>query len=389
MSLSAISGILTTMSTFTHPFFYRPAPTEHLVGELELGEPQLYQLVQSQQPEPTKPQTPHQVQFRSGVVRMQLSTRKHTSRSTAKHSPALNVQLLSSPASQRVMYLRETMLTSQLSDLIGLPIHSTLPNKKISLPGQLLLNGARTIMFSQAIADLLQTPAIRELLLAHDQSEIISVPVLREGVKYGIAEKLSSLFEYYCDEVVTDAHHVADVSVAGFGRRVEWGLFKDADMTQSERERIKVALVGDSTASGIVVLGILEKLQQRFPNLKYVELISPLATLFAAARITHYAPGNFQVRLHAFETLLDSQPPDYYWSPHFARPKFHIQPELQEEYRAWWGQDETGAWIADTACAGYGWSEAFFTPRKFIRMMNEQLTSRHGMTIAQIVSRRM
>jgi len=80
-------------------------------------------------------------------------------------------------------------------------------------------------------------------------------------------------------------------------------------------------------------------------------------------------------------------PPDYYYSAHFEDPRFHICPDLEADYRAWWGKDAAGNDIADTACAGYGWSEVFYSPRKQIQMMNSQLTSRHGLTIADIVTR--
>jgi hypothetical protein len=71
-----------------------------------------------------------------------------------------------------------------------------------------------------------------------------------------------------------------------------------------------------------------------------------------------------------FETLLNALPPDYYYSAHFSILEFHIDPELESEYHEWWGKDGVGNDIADTACAGYGWSEVFFNPRKQIEMMN-------------------
>ena len=68
-------------------------------------------------------------------------------------------------------------------------------------------------------------------------------------------------------------------------------------------------------------------------------------------------------------------------------PEFHIQPELDQEYREWWGKDCNGNAIADTACAGYGWSEVFFSPRKQIQMMNSQLETRHNLNIVDIIRR--
>jgi GH15 family glucan-1,4-alpha-glucosidase len=78
---------------------------------------------------------------------------------------------------------------------------------------------------------------------------------------------------------------------------------------------------------------------------------------------------------------------DSYYSAHYAEPEFHIRPELEDEYREWWGRDAAGNYIADTACAGYGWAEAFFNPRKQIQMIDEQLVARHQLTIADIVRR--
>ena len=93
------------------------------------------------------------------------------------------------------------------------------------------------------------------------------------------------------------------------------------------------------------------------------------------------------VRVHAFESLLNALAPDYYWSAHYEAPGFHFDPELEQRYRAWWGKDDAGNWIADTACAGYGWSEAFFNPRKHLRMINKELAARHGLSIADVIQR--
>jgi hypothetical protein len=93
------------------------------------------------------------------------------------------------------------------------------------------------------------------------------------------------------------------------------------------------------------------------------------------------------VRVHIFETILNALPPDYYYSAHFPIPEMHIRPDLEEQYRTWWGVDDQGCAIADTACAGYGWSEVFYSPRKQIEMINGELGKRHGVTIAELIHR--
>jgi hypothetical protein len=173
-----------------------------------------------------------------------------------------------------------------------------------------------------------------------------------------------------------------------YNRRVELTLFKDKDLDQAQKENISVALIADSISSGLVMREVINRVKERFERLERVEVISPLATIRGLTRIarsscTHGTP----VRLHVFETLLNALPPDYYYSAHFNVPELHIRPELAQEYRQWWGQDAQGRFLADTACAGYGWSEVFYSPRKQIQMINEQLQARHGLTIAEVVRR--
>ena len=117
-------------------------------------------------------------------------------------------------------------------------------------------------------------------------------------------------------------------------------------------------------------------MEERFDHIDQVEMVAPFATLRGLARLAATAP-QFRVRVHIFETILNALPPDYYYSAHFPEPEFHIRPELEEQYREWWGRRRAGNNIADTACAGYGWSEAFFNPSKQIQMIDEQLMARH------------
>ncbi|PKN90586.1 MAG: hypothetical protein CVU45_02160 [Chloroflexi bacterium HGW-Chloroflexi-7] len=146
--------------------------------------------------------------------------------------------------------------------------------------------------------------------------------------------------------------------------------------------------MADSIASGLVMKEVVARVSERFENLKQIEVISPLATIRGLCRLAQSeVNSHVPVRVHVFETLLNALPPDFYYSAHIPVPDFHIRPDLEEEYRAWWGKDAAGNDIADTACAGYGWSEVFYSPRKQIQMMNSQLQSRHNMTIAEIVLR--
>jgi hypothetical protein len=138
----------------------------------------------------------------------------------------------------------------------------------------------------------------------------------------------------------------------------------------------------------MVLKEVITRVQERFDHLQRIEVIAPLATLRGLSRIARSGTAQgVPIRLHVFETILNALPPDYYYSAHYNNPEFHIVPDQERIYRDWWGQDTQGNFIADTACAGYGWSEVFFSPRKQIEMINAELAARHGLTIADIVRR--
>jgi hypothetical protein len=187
---------------------------------------------------------------------------------------------------------------------------------------------------------------------------------------------------------VLDAHHVFDSSIPVYNRSVELTLFKDKDLDLHQKENIAVAFFADSIASGLVMKEVIARVEERFDHLRLVEVVAPFATIRGLCRLVKAnVLTDCSIRVHIFETLLNALPPDYYFSAHFKEPGFHICPEKEASYRDWWGIDDNGNHIADTACAGYGWSEVFYSPRKQIQMMNSQLQLRHNLTIADIVRR--
>ena len=347
------------MSRFKFPFTFSEDLAHNIVGTLELNEPL-----------PCQNQTGGGF-FRPGGLEI-------------NGVPPLEVVLYHSEATSRFIYLRKYEENPNLLEFIGVEKDSGL----VQLPGQLCLGSERATLIGEAVSGIIGAPPLAATFSTYHQQNLAAFPIAREGLKYQVAEAIHSNFGYFCDEVVLDAHHVFDSSVPVYNRSVEMTLFKDKDLDQTQKENIAVAFLADSIASGLVMKEVIARVSERFENLKQIEVISPLTTIRGLCRLAESeVTRHVKVRVHVFETLLNALPPDYYYSAHFSDPRFHICPELEEQYRAWWGKDEGGNFIADTACAGYGWSEAFYSPRKQIQMMNSQLTQRHGLTIADIVTR--
>jgi hypothetical protein len=351
------------MSQLRYPFVFSEEDTTPVRGTLELDEP-----------------LPYQHRSGSGFYR--------PGRIAVEGCADLELVMYHNEATSAFMYLRNSKVDANLLETIGFSEEEIAPLQNLWLPGQLCLGSERTKLIREAMDGLLGAPALCETIQSRHQQNLAIFPIAREGLKYQVPEAIYDNYGYYCDEIVLDAHHVFDSSVPVYNRKVEMTLFKDKDLDRQQRQNIGVAFLADSIASGLVMKEVIIRVKERFEHLQQVEVISPLATIRGLCRIARSeCTQGTRVRVHVFETLLNALPPDYYYSAHFNTPEFHIRADLEKAYHAWWGKDEDGNAIADTACAGYGWSEVFYSPRKQIQMINSQLELRHKLTIADIVRR--
>lgn len=352
------------MPKFIYPFDFSTQNSGQSIGHLELDEPLPY-----------SQDTPGSGFYRPGRIQLDNGLR-------------LDLILYHNEATSAFMYTHTSPVDPHLLDLVGLPHDILAGRQEWTLPGQLTLGSDRSKLIGRAIQNIFSAPSMQRAFIGQRQNHIAVFPIAREGLKYQVAEAIYENYGYYCDEVILDAHHVFDSSVPVYNRKVEMTLFKDKDLDKIQHENITVAFIADSIASGLVMREVIAKVKERFPRIQRVEVIAPFATIRGLCRIAEEDGQNgTRIRVHSFESLLNALPPDYYYSAHYGIPQFHIRPDLEEKYRAWWGQDENGNFIADTACAGYGWSEVFYSPHKQIEMINGELTDRHNLTIADVIRR--
>lgn len=302
----------------------------------------------------------------------------------------LDLMFYHTPSTARFIYIERRRPDLRLMEFIGITSKELEKVDSLQLPGQIWMGASRANLMWKAMQDIFNAPPLRKTITGSRQENLAIFPIAREGLKYQVPEAIYETYGYYTDEVILDAHHVFDSSIPVYNRKVEMTLFKDKDLNQPQHDDVHVAFIADSIASGLVMKEVITRIKERFRNLERVEVLAPLATIRGLSRIAESESRNgVKVRVHIFETVLNALPPDYYYSAHFNIPEFHIQPDLEQEYREWWGQDSQGKMIADTTCAGYGWSEAFYSPRKQIEMINNQLQERHNLTIADIIRRQL
>ena len=352
------------MSHFEYPFLLPEDDKNQINGRVELEDPVFYRHASG-----------GNCYYRPGRI-------------IAEGGVPLDIILYHNKATAKFMYLRNDQVDPNLLEYAGMGQKEIASLFYITLPGQLCMGQDRTKLIGQAVEYMFNAPPLKADISGHKQQDMAVFPIAREGLKYQVTEALFGNYGFYCDEILLDAHHVFSSDVPVYNRAVEFTLFKDKDLDQHQKERITVAFIADSIASGLVMKEVIARIKQRFDHMKQVEVIAPLATIRGLCRIAQAeAAQDVKVRVHVFETLLNALPPDYYYSAHFNTPEMHIRPDLEEKYRSWWGKDSQGNDIADTACAGYGWSEGFYSPRKQIQMMNGELETRHNLKIVDILRR--
>ncbi len=351
------------MSQFIYPFEFSEDDSKQIKGSMILEKPLPYQ---TKKPEGSG-------FYRPGSISLGFSGN-------------LELTIYHNQSTANFIYIQSRKPDPLLMEFIGISPEELSNFDKIKLPGQVWMGAGRANLMWKAMQDIFSAPPLRETITSHKQENLAIFPIAREGLKYQVPEAIYETYGYYTDEVVLDAHHVFDSSVPVYNRKVELTIFKDKDLDQPQHDHIKVAFIADSIASGLVMKEVIIRIKERFRNLERVEVLAPMATIRGLSRIAESASHNgVKVRVHIFETILNALPPDYYYSAHFNIPEFHIRPDLEQAYRSWWGKDQNGSMIADTACAGYGWSEVFYSPRKQIEMINAQLMERHNLTIADII----
>lgn len=299
---------------------------------------------------------------------------------------AVELSLVHCAASENLVYLHKAKVNQQFTELLGLEQN---PGNELLLPGQLLLGSARTQVMGACTRDAVRTPHLAKIISENKPDKIAVFPIFREGIRYQVIEAMYAVYENFYNEIMVDAHHIVDKNVPGYNRRVGSVKFFDRDVTDEDMNKVSTAIIADSISGGVVLLGVLEALQKRCPNLSHVEVIAQFATLRGLARLAAYAPPQFSIRVHTFETILNSLAPNYYYAAHFMEPEMHIFPHLESEYQNWWGEDRDGKKISSSLCAGFGWSFVYFTPEKQVQVINNYLQENHTMSIVDIIYRNM
>jgi hypothetical protein len=270
-------------------------------------------------------------------------------------------------------YLHPLEINTDWRRLVGLPPNQA--TRTIDAPGSLQMGVDRARLLGRGVLDALNTPDLRAALKNVLEEKIVLLPVLREGKQFSLAIHAKKACRYTCSELPIERN--TDGTDKSF-------QLAENVLTVAQRERIELAVIGTGLTRGPDLLSLVNYAQTLFGNLSQIELIIPHATLLGLTSMLTYACPGLSLRAHIFETPLDARGDRGTFFPH---PEFHIRPALSQRYRAWWGRDKQGQWIANIPHLGGDSSDALFDPLRQIRTLNAHLQTGHETSLGSVISR--
>lgn len=276
-----------------------------------------------------------------------------------------------SAATSALTYLHPLEINDDWRRLVGLPPTQT--TQTIHAPGALQLGVERARLLTQGILDIFNTAPLNTAIKNTLEEKVALLPVLREGKQFGLSKHTKSTCGYTCSEI--NIEHAPDNS---------YQMASNA-LTGAQRERVQLAIIGTGLTHGPSVTALINYIQTQFQNLTHIELIIPHATLAGLAHVLSYTSPGLSLRAHIFETLLDHTHNDR--GTYFPHPEFHIHPVLSQQYRAWWGRDLAGQFIANLPHASKDGADALFDPVRQIRTLNAHLQKTYNTSLANVLSR--
>lgn len=248
------------------------------------------------------------------------------------------------------------------------------------LPARFHTGPARSLDTAVATYQAFQIPALKRLIQGLDspETQLILVDLLREGQKTQTAEAVFYLFGYQPPNLLFSIHHVPDTTTS-LGRRAK---LSPPNLEGVDPQTVTTAVVADPVAGGVNQFTSLAFLRQTFPQLSRVIIIAPHLTRYGALALSRFLDGEgLAATFVGFGALLDSNPPDMYFSPTPVNdPERFVDLRHKELMQLLYGP------AAARLCVAGNWTAMFLAPRVGLEWFERELKENH-LSIAQIKKR--
>lgn len=182
------------------------------------------------------------------------------------------------------------------------------------VPARMHVGPPRSLDNRVACYQGLQLPPVEEFFreIEDAQSQLLIADLLREGQKSDVQEAVYYLFNYLPTKALISVSHQEDDSTP-LGRIAK---LNTPNLEGVVPEEVTHLVLSDPLASGVTHFYALKYFVQKLPNLKKVLIVSPHLTKYGSLNLCRYLDQlDLDLTLLGYGALLNSRPPDYYFSP--------------------------------------------------------------------------
>ncbi len=242
-------------------------------------------------------------------------------------------------------------------------------NKKLKLiPARLHTGPKRSLDNTIACFQAMQIKELQPFFktIKNLDENLLLIDLLREGQKTQVQEAICYLFDAQPSNVLMSIHHIDDKSTPLARKaKIEHINFEGVNFS-----KIKKIIISDSVASGVTQFYALEYLKNKLPQLKEVLILSPHLTKLGTIALTNYCKHvGLKLNLIGYTALLNSNPPDFYFSPTpIDQPKKFVQPAQAELMSLIYGKK-----VAQHLGVAGNWSAMFLAPKEGLKWLEIEL----------------
>jgi len=245
------------------------------------------------------------------------------------------------------------------------------------VPARLHTGPARAVDVAAGGFQAMQIPEIKaEFKKLKDlETELLLIDLLREGQLTETQTAINYIYKQQPVRVLQRLYHVDDKTTK-LGRKIK---FFKPNFEGVDFKAVKVLVLSDPIAGGVSHLYALDYWRKRLPNLKTVIILAfHLARFGCFGLAEHARETKLKLILIGFGALLNSNPPDMYFSPTPLNNENDFVDERQAELmKQIYGQ------AAEKLCVAGNWTAMFLAPNEGLKWFKEELKEK-GLSLKEV-----
>jgi len=274
-------------------------------------------------------------------------------------------------------YARLLLLGSAEANAVTTGLLKLEKDKLMLLPARLHTGSARAVDVAAGGFQAMQIPEVKaEFNKLKDLGrELLLIDLLREGQLTETQAVINYVYNKKPVRVLQRLYHVDDKTTK-LGRKIK---FFKPNFEGIDFKAVKMLVLSDPIAGGVSHLYALDYWRKKLPNLESVVILAFHLARFGGLGLAEYArETKLKMMLVGFGALLNSNPPEMYFSPTPVNKKSDFVDERQAEL-----MKQIYGKTAEKLCVAGNWTAMFLAPNEGLKWFEKELGEK-GLSLEKI-----